>query len=77
MKRLILVLFLALILNGSVCVSDANATFWFYYNPMRALIWYANCYLTDTTNCEYCQNMDLNKDCWVDLADYAILTEQE
>lgn len=76
MKRIFVLLIVALLINLSVCVNDADAIFWFWYNPNRALIWFCDCWLEDTNQCVECQEMDLNKDGIVNFADFNILVGQ-
>jgi len=71
MKRILIVFCLAMVLNASVCVSDADATFWFWLNPNRALIWLTDCWLEDTNQCVECRDMDLDKNGIVNWGDFA------
>lgn len=69
MKRILILLMFAITLDISVCDERADAVFWFWYNPTRALSSFAENYLTDNAD------FDLNHDGWVDMIDYAIMVK--
>ena len=56
MKRLILILLFA----------------WFYLDPMRAMVSFADCWLEDVPECMY---WDFDDDGYVNFVDYSLMTE--
>ncbi len=49
--------------------------FWFWINPQRAMIWFCDCWLEDTTVCVDCREMDLNNDGIVNFQDWALIVK--
>lgn len=50
--------------------------FWFWYNPLRALTLFSDCWLDTPDGYSICNYVDFNEDGIVNFIDYAVLVEE-